>query len=500
MATTTGSYLTASAIATTVAAVAAGYVLWSLLRNVFASPIPPSVPGPFLARLTSKWILLVDLSGYRARTVHALHMKYGPVVRVAPNELSFANKEAIRAIYGPGTTCTKSEAYESFGRKGMFQMQDPEEHRQRQRRMAHVFSAGNLQQIEPLIQAVIDRVVDAIAARAGQATDALHWCRMMALDVSGEVLMGKSFGAFEGDKAPTYAQQLDITFLVLALQNLSPLLCSALKLLPIAGIQAFFSAPDKIYQYAFDALEEYIKANGRGSARRTLLTKLIARNPETGAEPLPDHIIGVELSNTLFAGTDTTGNTATYALYRLAFLPEWQKKLREELRASRVRADNFSFRSLQSLPVLNGVFMETLRLHPAAPSALPRVTTRTTIIGGLQLPAQTLVSMQAYSTQRDPTYFPDPERFDPSRWIAADGTISPGTPDVQEMMLAWGKGSRACIGQYMATMEIKIVLARIIDRFEAKLEGESTHDDMEMTDHFSLVPKGHRCGLIFSEV
>lgn len=125
------------------------------------------------------------MSGYRARTVDALHKKYGPVVRLAPNELSFSCWEAIRPIYGTGSTCIKGPAYDYFGKRGMFQMKDPSEHRERQRRMVHIFSPGSLQQMEPLVQSVIDRTVSAIEKRSGQACDALHWCRMMALDVAG---------------------------------------------------------------------------------------------------------------------------------------------------------------------------------------------------------------------------------------------------------------------------------------------------------------------------
>jgi cytochrome P450 len=106
--------------------------------------------------------------------------------------------------------------------------------------------------------------------------------------------------------------------------------------------------------------------------------------------------------------------------------------------------------------------------------------------------------MQAYTTQRDPAFFPEPEKWDPARWIA-DGAINSGTPEQREMMLAWGKGTRACIGQHMATIEVKVLLSRLAYQFEFKLEGEQTHDDMVMTDHFTLIPKGKRCGLIFSE-
>jgi cytochrome P450 len=106
--------------------------------------------------------------------------------------------------------------------------------------------------------------------------------------------------------------------------------------------------------------------------------------------------------------------------------------------------------------------------------------------------------MQAFTNQRNPTYFPEPDKFDPDRWIS-DGVINPGTPEMREMMLVWGKGSRTCIGQYMATMEIKILLARVLEQFEVRMQGEQTHAEMEMTDHFALVPKGRRCGLVLSE-
>lgn len=66
--------------------------------------------------------------------------------------------------------------------------------------------------------------------------------------------------------------------------------------------------------------------------------------------------------------------------------------------------------------------------------------------------------------------------------------------------MVWGKGARACVGQYMATMELKILLARLIDRFEISLRGDETHEEMEMTDHFVIVPKGQRCSLVFTEV
>lgn len=493
------SYVTARTAVAAVIIALLTRVVWKVISNLLFSPIPSSVPGPFIARLTKKWILFVDLSGSRARTVHELHKKYGPVVRLAPNELSFASLQAVKPIYGPGTTCIKSSAYDNFGRLGMFQMQDPAQHRERQKRVAHVFAPSSLQQMEPLIQGVVDRVIGVIGQSLGKPVDALHWCRMTALDISGEVLMGKSFGAFDANgAAPTYVHHLDNAYLVWSLFGLAPLLCRALERLPVKSLQDFFAAGDYVYQYGDEALKEYLKLYGRSSKRRSLLTKIIQGDPSSGAEPLSDPEISVEVSNLVFAATDTTGNTMTYALYRLCCHPEWQDKLRAEIRGSGAKAADFSFQTLQSLPVLNGIVMETLRLHPAAPSALPRITTgRGADIAGTRVPEKTLVSMQAFTTQRDPKYFADPDTFNPSRWIAESGEINPGTPDMREMMLVWGKGARICLGQHMATMELKIFLARMVDSFKVEMVPQ-THGEMEMTDHFTLIPKGQRCTLVFS--
>jgi cytochrome P450 len=143
-----------------------------------------------------------------------------------------------------------------------------------------------------------------------------------------------------------------------------------------------------VSQYGDDAMKEYLKLYGRSSKRRSLLTKIIAGDEKTGIEPLTDPEISVEVSNLVFAATDTTGNTMTYALYRLSCHPEWQTKLREELRQAKVKDGGFSFQQLQTLPVLNGIVMETLRLHPAAPSSLPRITTTGGKIGGIDVPAK----------------------------------------------------------------------------------------------------------------
>ncbi|KAK4215462.1 cytochrome P450 [Rhypophila decipiens] len=498
------SQVTLSNVVVTIATVVLGRIAWQVISNLVFSPIPSNIPGPLIARITPKWISLVEMSGSRGRIVDALHKRYGPVVRLSPNELSFNSLPCIKTIYGAGSSCVKSPAYENFGKNGMFQTIDPEEHRRRQKRVAHVFAPVVLNQMEPLIQNCVDNLMRELKKRAGTEVDMLHWARMTVLDVGGELMLGKSFGALDGGgNAPSYVHHLDNAFAAFALYGLSPFAFRLLEYLPVQSLQDFLAAGEYVYRYGEDAMKDYLQRHGRQSDQKSLLTKMLAGDPSAGVEPLTDPQISIEVSNLIFAATDTTGNTITYALYQLACNPDWQDRLRQEIVGrSHGNSTDFSYQSLKDLPVLHGVFTETLRLHPAAPSALPRVTTGGGCqIGDLHVPGGTLVSMQALTLQRDPEYFsPDPDKFNPQRWISPRGELDPGSPEQREMMFVWGKGPRSCLGQHMATMECKISLARIVAHFEVRLAGEKTHEEMIMTDHFTLVPKGHRCSLVLTEV
>jgi cytochrome P450 len=95
-------------------------------------------------------------------------------------------------------------------------------------------------------------------------------------------------------------------------------------------------------------------------------------------EPIPFHVsdVGIveEVTNLLFAGTDTTGNTLAYLFWELSHYPEWLLQMREELAQACGDQTNPAFISVDELPVLEAVVYELWRLWPAAPASLQRVT------------------------------------------------------------------------------------------------------------------------------
>lgn len=70
---------------------------------------------------------------------------------------------------------------------------------------------------------------------------------------------------------------------------------------------------------------------------------------------------------------------------------------------------------------------------------------------------------------------------------------------MHEHILVWGKGQRACLGKPMAYVELKVGTAALMGKFSVEIGSATIDDDMEMTDHFALVPKGKRCILRLKE-
>lgn len=137
----------------------------------------------------------------------------------------------------------------------------------------------------------------------------------------------------------------------------------------------------------------------------------------------------------IIAGSDTTSNTLTYLVWAVCCHPEIKSRLVKELEAL---PDDFEYEDLRlaNLSYLENVVDEALRRFPAAPSGLPReVPEGGAELCGYHIPAGYTVTTQNYSLHRDLEAFPDPEKFDPSRWENP-------TPAMKDAYMPFGGGSR----------------------------------------------------------
>jgi len=161
------SQTSASTILSLIAAISIAGLVGLVIERLFLSPLA-KIPGPKLAALTQWWMIYHEFNGDRTVTIHKLHRKYGPVVRVAPNEVSFISPEGVKDIYGAGSTFPKSHFYDLFqyyGERNMFTTLTKKEHGDRKKMISDRYSKSYVMQ--PVIEAPIQECVrDFMAAIA----------------------------------------------------------------------------------------------------------------------------------------------------------------------------------------------------------------------------------------------------------------------------------------------------------------------------------------------
>lgn len=144
------------------------------------------------------------------------------------------------------------------------------------------------------------------------------------------------------------------------------------------------------------------------------------------------------------AGHETTASTMTWMACHLAANPEaWSRAVQEAQAAGAVPGQP---KDLAAFPYIEGLFRESLRLYPPVP-AVTRLLTEPVEVCGVSLPANTQVGMPVVAWNRDPALYPDPERFDPDRWVGRDRKPTPLET------IAFSYGPHFCLGYHVAWTE-----------------------------------------------
>lgn len=184
----------------------------------------------------------------------------------------------------------------------------------------------------------------------------------------------------------------------------------------------------------------------------------------------------------MFGGTETVASAIEWAMSELMKSPNDLKKVQQEL-AQVVGLDRKVHESdLEKLTFLRCVIKETLRLHPPIPLLLHETSTET-IAQGYRIPARARVMINAWAIGRDKSTWPEPDTFNPSRFLKDDAPDFKGS---NFEYIPFGSGRRSCPGMQLGLYGLELTVAHLCHSFTWELPNGMKGDDLDMNDIFGL--------------
>ncbi|MDO8434486.1 MAG: cytochrome P450 [Candidatus Binatus sp.] len=201
---------------------------------------------------------------------------------------------------------------------------------------------------------------------------------------------------------------------------------------------------------------KYRRAEGV-NGREDILSMLLEARDENG-EPMSDRVLRDEMLTLMLAGHETTAATMAWIINRLVTRPDVMERARAEV-LSVLDGAPISSQHVGSLKYLEAVINETMRLDPVIPN-FGRALKAPMKIAGRDLPAGVMIAPCIYLVHRRPELWPNPDQFNPDRFI--DARPSPYA------FLPFGGGTRRCLGAAFASYQMKVVIADILSKVNLK--------------------------------
>jgi len=219
----------------------------------------------------------------------------------------------------------------------------------------------------------------------------------------------------------------------------------------------------KLDGMVYEIIGRFRAGEAENSDQTLLGAYLDSRDDETG-QGMSDRQLRDEVLTLYLAGHETTSSLLSWTLYMLARRPDVATRVAAEI--DTMPTDHVpSLEQLRSLQYTSQVISETLRLYPPV-WTIARNSLQEDKIMGYRIPAKAIVMIAPYFIQRQPSFWPDPSRFDPDRF-------APATADTRNdfAYLPFSLGPRMCIGMQFALYETRLVLSILLQRFEVHAEG-----------------------------
>ncbi|EHK46645.1 hypothetical protein TRIATDRAFT_90002 [Trichoderma atroviride IMI 206040] len=444
------------------------YITYTTIYNLFFHPLR-NFPGPKLWALHYGFYARLELSGEGHRRMVKMHIKYGPVIRVAPNHLAFCHPDAMNNLSShrkPGQLENGKEESRSLSVPHSIIGASRTDHTRMRKSMTNGFSQQSMISQQPLIKVYIDKLFEKFqeASEKGEKIDAVAWYNYTTFDIVGDLAFGEPFGCLEES---TYHPWVDLIFKSIkgiafdsSFRRMGYLHAILMSLVPK-------SMKDKFEQHKKLSEEKVVKRLKSDTDRKDFIASMTSRK---GKDELSLQELAVNAGILVIGGSETTATALSAATYFLGTNPEPLKKLCEEVRSAFNNEAEIDLFSVGRLNYMLAVLDEAMRLHAPVPATTPRTINELgDTIAGYYVPPGTNIDIWYWTMFHYPEYWAQAEDFIPERWL--------GDPrfehDKRQIFTPFSVGPRNCIGKNLAYAEMRLILAKLIWNYDIEIAEES---------------------------
>ncbi len=282
--------------------------------------------------------------------------------------------------------------------------------------------------------------------------------RDVAQEITLKVIMKTVFGFSEGEKCEQLRSLLADWLEITASPAKSSFIFLKFLQLDLGAWSPwgnFIRARNRIYDLLQAEIEE--KRSNPEKLGDDILSLMLNVTDEEG-QPMSDDEVKDELMTLLVAGHETTATSLAWAFYWLEKNPEIKEKLLQEIDSLGKNPDPIA---ISRLPYLTAVCQETLRFYPIVPISFARVSKQEMEIMNRSFASETTFVPTTYSLHHREDLYPNSKQFKPERFLERQYTTYEFIP--------FGGGSRLCLGYALAMLEMKLVIAEIVAKYNLEL-------------------------------
>jgi cytochrome P450 len=332
------SSLTTAQIIFSISALCLTYLIGVIVYRIYFHPLA-KFPGPFLGKFSEWYAWKSIVQQDRTYMQHNFIKRYGSPVRVATNDLVFADEKSWTDIYGQSSNpCLKSEFYSALTLTGAVNVLNAvhrPQHARIRRLLSHSFALQTILKSESMIADRVEVFIEHVfkqAAAKGSVVDVYNSIHEHYLDIVSELCFGYSFECLREEGSQRF-HDVDNFLNVVPPKAFFP----GIKYLPVSWLQEGLSGLERLEQFSRTAVDDFTKTIEKddGTIGKTNFLRNLATavDEETGSKLSTDEIVENAVIF-LVAGSGTTAVTTAYTLWECGRNPVVHAKLVEEIRTA----------------------------------------------------------------------------------------------------------------------------------------------------------------------